>query len=530
MSHRTPFLLALAASLLLGAPSPAGAAGVRIVGGTPTTAPWPAQAHLTSPQGSCGATLVSALHVLTAAHCVTNNADLSVLDPSGLSIILGRAELAGAGAADTYRVAPSGVTRHAGFQGTNLGITNDLALLRLSRAAPLEPMRLIAAGETALWTPGTVSTVLGWGTTCFQICATVTQLRQAGVPIVADSACAAAYAASPASFNAATMVCAGTGLADTCNGDSGGPLLVPRLDAFVLAGVTSWGNGCADPRYPGVYVRLGAPALNAWVRARVPTAAIAISPPSPIRGSTVLLTASATHPTGQAPTYAWDLDGDAQYDDATGATASLRSIGAGSHVVRVRASFPDGDRAVARDVVTTAGSPPPQPPPPPPPPPEPAPPPPPEPPPSPQPEPAPEPAVPELSAGETQVAVGSSVVSRPLADLVHVPARVRLRSLRDRRLAIRMRCGAACAVSARLVLDAASSRRAGLTRRRGLRATIGRASDVRTRALSFNVEIVLTPRALRALERLRRATLSLHVSARGGTRAASLRRAISYLR
>jgi hypothetical protein len=526
LSHRTPFLLALAASLLLGAPSLAGAAGVRIVGGTPTTAPWPAQAHLTSPQGSCGATLVSALYVLTAAHCVTNKADLSVLDPSGLSIILGRAELAGAGAADTYRVVPNGVTRHAGFQGTNLGITNDLALLRLNRAAALEPMRLIAAGETALWRPGTVSTVLGWGTTCFQICATVTHLRQAGVPIVADSACAAAYAASPASFIAATMVCAGTGVADTCNGDSGGPLLVPRLDTFVLAGVTSWGNGCADPRYPGVYVRLGAPALNAWVRARVPISAIAISPPSPIRGSTVLLTASATHPTGQVPSYAWDLDGDAQYDDATGATASLRSIAAGSHVVRVQASFPDGDRAVARDVVTTAGSPPPQPPPPPPPP-EPPPPP---PPPEPEPEPAPQPAGPELSAGEAQVAVGSSAVARSLADLVHVPARVRLRSLRDRRLAIRMRCRAACAVSARLVLDAASSRRAGLTRRRGLRATIGRASDVRTRALSFNVAIDLTPRALRALRRLRRATLSLHVSAKGGTRTASLRRAISYLR
>jgi secreted trypsin-like serine protease len=106
-------------------------------------------------------------------------------------------------------------------------------------------------------------------------------LRQAGVPIVDDSSCSVDYLQPPTfvgSFNQTTMFCAGSGAADTCQGDSGGPLMVPRIDAFVLAGVTSWGQGCADSRYPGVYVRLGAAALNSWVRDRIPTAAIAVSP------------------------------------------------------------------------------------------------------------------------------------------------------------------------------------------------------------------------------------------------------------
>ena len=535
MSHRTSFLILLAASLLL-ATAAVAQAGERIVGGTPTTAPWPSQAHLQTPLDSCGATLVSGRHVLTAAHCVTNP-DGTVMSPSGLSLILGRTELAGAGQADKYGVAPNGVTRHGDFQVVNRGMTNDLALLRLDRATPFEPMRLITSYESGLWSTGTVATVLGWGTTCSQTCASVTHLRQAGVPIVTDGACATGYTPFPGSFDPATMVCAGDGRADTCNGDSGGPLLVARVDAFVLAGVTSWGEGCADARYPGVYVRLGAGTLNRWVRDRVPTASIAVSPRSPDPGDDVALTASATHPSGQTPIYSWDLDDDGVYDDQTGPTASLPAIDAGSRVVRVQQSYLDGDRAHAREVVTTAGSPPPPPPPPPPapPPPPPAPPPPPPAPPLPQSLIAPgtttTTTTPTTAIGTgEQPAAASSIASPPLARLVGAPARLRLRSLRDRRFAVRIRCEAACGVSARLVLDATSSRRTGLTTRRGVTASIGRAGDLRTRATTFNLTIELTPRALKALKRLRRAGFGLHISAGNGTRSTMIEQSISYLR
>jgi len=47
------------------------------------------------------------------------------------------------------------------------------------------------------------------------------------------------------------MICAGVpgGGKGACQGDSGGPLVV----AGQLVGIVSWGVGCAEPDYPGVY-------------------------------------------------------------------------------------------------------------------------------------------------------------------------------------------------------------------------------------------------------------------------------------
>lgn len=529
MRRRTLFLFALACGVVLVAPGLASAqreAGPQqIVGGTITTSPWPAMASFQAPMGSCAGSLISARYVLTAGHCVTNT-NGTVVSPASLSLIIGRSELAGSTAGDMYGVVPGGVTRHAGYLRVNYGYTNDLALLHLDRPAPFDQFALIAASETALWTPGTVATVLGWGRTCAVTCPTVTRLRQAGVPIVGDMSCAMDYAGFPGSFLPTTAFCAGAGGTDTCQGDSGGPLLVPRLDTFVLAGVTSWGYGCANPDYPGVYARLGAAMLNDWVRMRAPIAAIDVNPRSPDPGEDVALTASGRHPAGLTPSYEWDLDHDGQYDDATGTTASLRMLAPGSHIVRVRGSYSDDDRALAREVITTTGSPPPRSPPPPPPPPDPF-----------MAQPATtaaaQPATASgVRASSEEVPAGASgaVARPPLVSLVRVPARVRLRGLLDRRIGVRIRCAASCTVAAALRLDAASARRAGLTKRTGIAVRVGGARAQRGTATTFNLVIKLTPKALKALRRLGRGTFVLRVDARGALRSTTVQRSIAYLR
>ena len=50
------------------------------------------------------------------------------------------------------------------------------------------------------------------------------------------------------------MLCAADIGQDSCQGDSGGPLF--DTDSNTLVGVVSWGYGCADSRYPGVYSRI----------------------------------------------------------------------------------------------------------------------------------------------------------------------------------------------------------------------------------------------------------------------------------
>jgi secreted trypsin-like serine protease len=105
-------------------------------------------------------------------------------------------------------------------------------------------------GRGGLYPTNVPAQVYGWGTTSETDLLNF-HLRGAQIPLVPDPRCADAYGSS---FDKRDMVCAGGPQHDTCQFDSGGPLVIQGR----LAGLTSWAYGCARSGYPGVYTRLSA--------------------------------------------------------------------------------------------------------------------------------------------------------------------------------------------------------------------------------------------------------------------------------
>lgn len=142
---------------------------------------------------------------------------------------------------------------------------NDVALLRLDRPVKRAPgVDYVCFPNSGNQFPaGTLCTITGWGTLASGG-DSPEKLMQVQVPIVSNADCTAPN--SYYSFQITPeMLCAGyvIGGKDTCQGDSGGPLVCSYGGRWYLAGVTSWGYGCAIPDYYGVYANVGN--LRDWI-------------------------------------------------------------------------------------------------------------------------------------------------------------------------------------------------------------------------------------------------------------------------
>lgn len=283
-------VVAVALTGALAAP-PSALAGPRVIRGQPasTGIPWqvalvPRSGNMYLPQQIfCGGTIRDTTHVITAAHCVPG------VMPSDIAVIAGaRNRVSGTTTEPSRQVDDVvGIATAPGFADVEAG--NDVAVLSLGTplnlSNPAIARALPVVDPTSIDTdPGQVALISGWGDTDANplVQSQSDTIQEAPIDVLPDSACAN-YGRR---YNPATMLCAGrtdaSGTTDTCQGDSGGPLAhydgtpsgadgTPTMDDYdALIGITSWGEGCADPNYPGIYTRLANPALNAFARTANP--------------------------------------------------------------------------------------------------------------------------------------------------------------------------------------------------------------------------------------------------------------------
>ncbi|XP_071067539.1 brain-specific serine protease 4 isoform X2 [Dasypus novemcinctus] len=238
----------------------------RIVGGEDSSdAEWPWVVSLQkNGRHHCAGSLLTDRWVVTAAHCFKGSLD----KPSQFSVLLGAWQLGNPGLR-SQKVGVAGVQPHPAYSWKE-GARADIALVRLEHAVQFSErvLPVCLPGPSVRLSPDTNCWIAGWGSIHDGVPLPAPQtLQKLKVPIIDAEVCSRLYWRG-AGQRAITedMLCAGylEGERDACLGDSGGPLMCQVEGAWLLAGIISWGEGCAERDRPGVYSSLAA--HRAWVQ------------------------------------------------------------------------------------------------------------------------------------------------------------------------------------------------------------------------------------------------------------------------
>jgi secreted trypsin-like serine protease len=303
-----------------------------IVGGTQATiadAPW--QVGLISATATdewngqfCGGSIIAAQWIATAAHCVVSGSTVS--SPASIRILAGQATLSTT--TNNRAVAVSNIYVHQ--QYVSSADHDDIALIKLSTPLTLVPGSVQKIDiPSASPTVGSTDLITGWGDQASGSGNYPTVMRKAQLQVFADSICANAYGNG---FKAAGMVCAANAsyTIDTCQGDSGGPMAHNTGTTWVLDGITSFGQGCATPGYPGVYTEVFN--YSSWISSTMtatPVVGTFTTVPVPTitgtkkTGKTLTANVGAWSPTPTSYSYRWlsSATKNGNYSAISGATS-----------------------------------------------------------------------------------------------------------------------------------------------------------------------------------------------------------------
>uniref|UniRef100_A0A1Y9IVX9 Peptidase S1 domain-containing protein n=1 Tax=Anopheles minimus TaxID=112268 RepID=A0A1Y9IVX9_9DIPT len=226
----------------------------RIVGGsTVSIARYPFVASLRRYSNHiCSTSVISTYHAATSAHCTYSFKTLS-----GVTIYAGSTSRTTGGR--VFVVSNNYI--HPKYDPDTFDF--DVAVLRVK--TPFTPNTNIATIPLVpvdFTVPDRVLvTVTGWGRTSSGGSLSPS-LRAVAIPIVSQSTCESLWSAATITNN---MLCAGSKGKDACTGDSGGALVIPKTNYFMLVGMVSWGSASCGSEYPGVYVNVAAPEVQSFL-------------------------------------------------------------------------------------------------------------------------------------------------------------------------------------------------------------------------------------------------------------------------
>uniref|UniRef100_A0A8C5PQR1 Suppressor of tumorigenicity 14 protein homolog n=1 Tax=Leptobrachium leishanense TaxID=445787 RepID=A0A8C5PQR1_9ANUR len=238
----------------------------RIVGGVNADTgefPWQVSLHAKNTGHACGASVVSPTILLSAAHCFQDAQGVRYSDPSLWTAYLGlHNQATRTTSTDVQQRSIKRIVAHKYFN--DFSYDNDIAMLELSSPVTysdfIQPICI--PEKTHNFPVGKSLWVTGWGALT-EGGSGASILQKAEIRIINYNEC------NQLLENQLTqrMICAGfvSGGIDACQGDSGGPLSsLESNNKMYLAGIVSWGDGCARRNKPGVYTNVTQ--LRDWIK------------------------------------------------------------------------------------------------------------------------------------------------------------------------------------------------------------------------------------------------------------------------